>query len=411
MSTLVPPESIAAIFSHVWRSVNIVSEAVSSATTLWAEGYSESSSTGSPQVAKRCARLEAEIDRLRRRLHTELCVLPIVKDSDAGGLTCEFVLFPKQDPRRESPTTTQPQSVLPATIGQPEQGVEEISVAESEPAIIVDDGAQDHVRTESSQVVDPEDDEEAWVAGVLFDADEEDFVQSPSVDILPLEDVVLQVVANVSPSPTCMDVDGQSGGVCITARDIEEADGHVEEVEEEIHENDDRSLDAVVVPVVVMGRLAIEDMVVSEDEDDNRDDTELEGGECQVVDTEAEEGEVVDQSDLTTPPLLSLDTIYEEVHTFSDEPTTEVWSRNLTVSTGALVKRPCDRSLVRPRVVAEVDVDIVDFPSSLLASRGFEQSLLPPVLRDLADRSPRAFAPYPLGIAILRLLIIGGSPY
>lgn len=108
-----------------------------------------------------------------------MTLLPIVTSTDAGGLSCEF-MFPvaRGSPRKSSPTAPPPVAVS--------HDVQEVDIPAAGQAV-VDDGAQDRVRTETPQDVDPEVVEEARVAGIAADIEGSSIIESPSEDIISSE--------------------------------------------------------------------------------------------------------------------------------------------------------------------------------------------------------------------------------
>ncbi|KAI0826746.1 hypothetical protein BC628DRAFT_1418827 [Trametes gibbosa] len=195
MSTYYAPESSAIFYSQMVRAASMFSDtftsisAGSAITARWMEGGCESSFHGStPPVATRCARLEAEVFQLRKRLNTEMRLLPIVKSTDAGGLTCEF-MFPADKGLRKS-SATMPVQLEPAPVSHP---VQECDVAETD----------DHVRTEVPQNVDSEGVEEACVPGFDCDVKDSKIVESPSVDVVFQQNGA--PIGDLLPSPVIMD--------------------------------------------------------------------------------------------------------------------------------------------------------------------------------------------------------------
>ncbi|KAH9851549.1 hypothetical protein C2E23DRAFT_860461 [Lenzites betulinus] len=185
MSAYYAPESSAIFYSQMARAVSMFSGG-SATTARWMDGSCESPYPGSPPVAKRCARLEAEVVQLRKRLNTEMRLLPIVQSTDAGGLTCEFMFPADKAPRRSS-------AIAPRTL-------EPLPVSHSERDVVEAGG---RACTETPRNVDSGRVEAAWVT--IFDADVEDAkaFASPSVDVVfqqggaPLGDLL--------PSPVVQD--------------------------------------------------------------------------------------------------------------------------------------------------------------------------------------------------------------
>lgn len=190
MSTRAHSESTATVYSQMARAASMFSDTLTSFTggsalaTRWMEAGSECPSPGSPQVVKGCTRLEAEVSlvsplrllsvesmadtmQLRKRLNSEMALLPIVQSTDGGGLTCAF-MFPIA---RGSPPQSPSTSPTPVAVSH---DVPEVDVAE----------AIDRARTETPQEVDdPEDVEEARVPGFVSDVKLSRVIASPSEDI------------------------------------------------------------------------------------------------------------------------------------------------------------------------------------------------------------------------------------
>ncbi|KAH9851533.1 hypothetical protein C2E23DRAFT_886400 [Lenzites betulinus] len=177
-----PPRSTASIYSQMTRAASMFSDTFTSVTagsgitTCWAEGDLESSYTGSPHVVKRCARLEAEVSRIRKRLNTEMVLLPIVKSTDAGGLTCQFMFPADKDLSRSSAAMPLKQEPVPVSRTVQECGVDEA-------------GAR--ACTETLQNVDSEGVEEARVADFNSDAEDLKLIASPSADMVSQQDEAL----------------------------------------------------------------------------------------------------------------------------------------------------------------------------------------------------------------------------
>ncbi|EIW59073.1 uncharacterized protein TRAVEDRAFT_71271 [Trametes versicolor FP-101664 SS1] len=173
MSTHAHSESTATVYSQMARAASMFSVTLTSFTggsalaTRWMEAGFERPSPGSPQVVKGCTRLEAEVSLLRKRLNSEMTLLPIVKSTDGGGLTCAF-MFPAA---RGSPPQSPSACPTPVAVSH---DVPEVDVAE----------AIDRARTETPQEVDdPEDVEEARVPGFVSDVKHSHVIASPSEDI------------------------------------------------------------------------------------------------------------------------------------------------------------------------------------------------------------------------------------
>lgn len=105
--------------------------------------------------------------QLRKRLNSEMTLLPIVKSTDGGGLTCAF-MFPIA---RGSPPQSPSTSPTPVAVSH---DVPEVDVVE----------VIDRARTETLQEVDdPKDVEEARVPGFVSDVKHSSIIPSPSEDI------------------------------------------------------------------------------------------------------------------------------------------------------------------------------------------------------------------------------------
>lgn len=143
------------------------------------EGVHTSGSGGFPSkslVASQCEERRLTTAQLRKRLNSEMTLLPIVKSTDGGGLTCAF-MFPAA---RGSPPQSPSASPTPVAVSH---DVPEVDVAEAGEAV-VHHGSQDRVRSETLQEVDdPEDVEEARVPGFVSDVKHSHVIASPSEDI------------------------------------------------------------------------------------------------------------------------------------------------------------------------------------------------------------------------------------
>lgn len=190
MSTHAHSESTATVYSQMARAASMFSDTLTSFTggsalaTRWMEAGFERPSPGSPQVVKGCTRLDAEVARvsllqllsvqnmadkmqLRKRLNSEMTLLPIVKSTDGGGLTCAFMFPTARGTPPQSPST-------PPTPVAVSHDVPEVDVAE----------AIDRARTETPQEVDDSEDvEEARVPGFVSDVKHSSVIPSPSEDI------------------------------------------------------------------------------------------------------------------------------------------------------------------------------------------------------------------------------------
>ncbi|KAI0647758.1 hypothetical protein C8Q79DRAFT_1008171 [Trametes meyenii] len=354
MSTRVPPESVATIFSQMWRTVSVFSDAFASASIRWVEGELGSPCHGSPQVVQRCARLDEEINQLRKRLSaTEETVLPIVKSSDTGGLSCEF-MFAARDSRRSSTTSLQ---ALP--VRQYAQDVQEVDITDAGlGAVNVDDDSQVHARTELLQVVDPEGDEEAWMAEVVFDADDEDslIVTSPSEDIVLMNEVV--PVTDVMLSPVLPDWEEPFEVRRIIAGDVEEVVECIEEVQEDgQHEDEKECLDATITPVVVADAPRVECEGCKEDEDE-KERISVEEDQQEVLTTQEEEP----IEELISPATIScsgLEDSKQPVGATSDGFDCGVCAEDFPASVGALIQGSHGASLLIATIV-EFGVGIAD---------------------------------------------------
>ncbi|KAI0647742.1 hypothetical protein C8Q79DRAFT_1008156 [Trametes meyenii] len=372
MSTRVPPESVATVFSQMWRTVSVFSDAFASASTSWMEDGLEGLYAGSPRTVQRCARLEAEIVQLRKRLgSTETTVLPIVKSSDTGGLSCEF-MFAARDSRRSSATSLQ---ALP--VRQYAQDVQEVDITDAVlGAVDVDDDTQVHARTELLQVVDPEGDEEAWMAEVVFDADDEDslIVTSPSEDIVLMNEVV--PVTDVMLSPVLPDWEEPFEVRRIIAGDVEEVVECIEEVQEDgQHEGEKEFLDAIITPVVVVD--AVEYEGCKEDEDDKKERINVKEDQQEVLATQEEEP----IEELISPATIGysgLEDSKQPVGATSVGFYCGVCAEDFPASIGALIQGSHGASLLIATIV-EFGVGIADFliPSILFDARVQSDAGLP----------------------------------
>ncbi|KAI0669229.1 hypothetical protein C8Q78DRAFT_203118 [Trametes maxima] len=356
MSTRVPPESVATIFTQMWRTVSVFSDAFTSTSTRWVEGGLGSPCHGSPQLVQRCARLDAEISQLRKRLNaTEATVLPIVRSSDTGGISCEF-MFAARDSRRSSTTSLH---MLP--VRQYVQDVQEVDITDAVFGVVdVDDDPQDHARTESPQVVDPEDGEEAWMAEVVFDADEGDslIIASPSEDIVLMNEVV--PVTDVMVSPVLPDWEEPSEVAWVIAGGIVEVAECIKEVPREDDEHEKESLDVTVSPVVIVGGLQLEvQECFTENEDDEKERITVGEDQQEVLVTEEEEP----IEELISPVAISCsgsERTKELVSALGVGLNKGVGAEDFPALIGVLIQRPRDASSLVAAVV-EFDVGIADF--------------------------------------------------
>ncbi|OJT08081.1 hypothetical protein TRAPUB_1016 [Trametes pubescens] len=165
MSTHAHSESSATVYSQIARAASTFSDTLTSLMggsalpTRWMEAGLESPSPGSPLVVKGCTRLDAEVTLLRKRLNSEMALLPIVQSTNGGGLTCEFMFPIARGSPPQSPFTSPPTSGLC-------------------------NGSQDRARTETPREVDdPEDVEEACVPGFASAVEHSRVIASPSEDI------------------------------------------------------------------------------------------------------------------------------------------------------------------------------------------------------------------------------------
>lgn len=134
------------------------------------EGVHTSGSGGCPSESHSVSQGEERRlnpTQLRKRLNSEMALLPIVKSTDGGGLTCAF-MFPTA---RGSPTQSSSTAPTPVAVSH---DVPEVDVAE----------AIDRARTETPQEVDdPEDVEKARGPGFVSDVKHSSIIPSPSEDI------------------------------------------------------------------------------------------------------------------------------------------------------------------------------------------------------------------------------------
>ncbi|OSD07548.1 hypothetical protein PYCCODRAFT_1463777 [Trametes coccinea BRFM310] len=182
MSTYARSNSRATLYSQVARAVSVLSGTFSSVTaasgigTCWAEVNPEGQPSSPPRVVKRCARLESEIIQLRKRLSTDVALLPIVQATDGGGLTCEF-MFPASRSSSKSCTTSSSVTVVSDSIQHMKE--EDITnVAQS----LLYDCPQDETVFERPQVVDTKG-VQVRVSGSMLDMNTSAIAASPSEDV------------------------------------------------------------------------------------------------------------------------------------------------------------------------------------------------------------------------------------
>ncbi|KAI0357429.1 hypothetical protein OH77DRAFT_99914 [Trametes cingulata] len=356
MSTHAPSESTATFYSQMARAVSMFSDTFTSVTvgsragTGWAECGSEGPYMGSP-VVKRCARLEAEVVQLRKRIKSEMSLLPIVKSTDAGGLACEFMFPARSDSRRSSASSD---FLQVATVSRNiHEDVEDMDVADAEGAV-VDNGSGDRVRTERPQVVDPEGGEEARVTGiVIFDVEDSEVVPSPSEDIVDPHKV--DPVAELLPSPVLPDQEiwhdkvGRGVGGLMKGVQIEDDASDIVREEDSSMDMTGDSFDVAVCPVVIAA--------YGQDEEVHReaeDTSKILFSNDAVVSNE-EGGRL---KHVCTPaffrPVFHNDGIKEDAtHEYQPEGTPKESFKfsigELHSSIGTLVKRPRDASSAVPR--------------------------------------------------------------
>ncbi|KAJ8489716.1 hypothetical protein ONZ51_g2787 [Trametes cubensis] len=204
-------------------------------STYWTDGGYEGQPPRSPQASKRCSRLEEEVAQLRKRLNTEIPLLPIVTSTDGGGLACEF-MFPASRTSSKSSiiTSSEPTIVSHSSIHIPEEDVSDAGQA------VVDNGTQDRAARWRSRDVDPEN-VDARVSGIGIMLD----VEVPFLSGSPSEDVITATrsVSDILPAPLLAEDDG--------LQDVQTKPGTEIKYDMWIDEYEDGGLDAAIVPIRV----------------------------------------------------------------------------------------------------------------------------------------------------------------
>ncbi|KAI0328852.1 hypothetical protein GY45DRAFT_938457 [Cubamyces sp. BRFM 1775] len=239
MSTYAHPESSATLCTQVARAVSMFSSAFASVTsgsglsTYWTESGYEGQPPRSPQASKRCSRLEEEIIQLRKRLNTEMPLLPIVRSTDGGGLACEF-MFPASRTSSKSSivTPSEPTAVSHSGTHIPEEDVTDAGQA------IVNNSTQGRAVRRCPRDVDPKD-VEARVTGVKLDVPDSSISGSPSEDVI----MATRSIYDILPAPLI--AEGED------PRNVETKPGPKVEDDMCIDEIEGGGFDATIIPIRV----------------------------------------------------------------------------------------------------------------------------------------------------------------
>ncbi|KAI0662261.1 hypothetical protein C8Q70DRAFT_1051729 [Cubamyces menziesii] len=219
------------MFSGAFASVT----SRSGLSTYWTDGGYEGQPPRPPQASKRCSRLEEEVAQLRKRLNTEIPLLPIVTSTDGGGLACEF-MFPASRTSSKSSiiTSSEPTIVSHSSIHIPEEDVSDAGQA------VVDNGTQDRAVRWRSRDVDPENvDARVSGIGIMLDVEDPFLSGSPSEDVI----TATRSVSDILPASLLAEDDG--------LQDVQTKPGTEIKYDMRIDEYEDGGLDAVIVPIRV----------------------------------------------------------------------------------------------------------------------------------------------------------------
>ncbi|KAI9061346.1 hypothetical protein FKP32DRAFT_951388 [Trametes sanguinea] len=241
MSTYTRSNSGATLYSQVARAVSMLSGTFSSVTTAsgigtcWAEVNPEGQPPSSPRVVKRCARLESEIVQLRKRLSTDMALLPIVQATDGGGLTCEF-MFPASRSSSKSCSTSSSATVVSDSI----EDLKEEDVTNVAQSLLYD-SPQGETVFERPQVVDPEG-VQVRVSGPKLDIKASAIAASPSKDVTST-DLLFHVAEDVL-VPLLPDKEYVSGKVSVLKPKMASEDT-----------KEDGLLAVTITPIVIAGKM------------------------------------------------------------------------------------------------------------------------------------------------------------